>query len=96
MEMVQTFLTGTASGLVQMDELLQKNERENVAELAHKISAPCRHLKAEKLYTLLKLIEQQLTKGSRNEVASESIKQARDEFELIRAGILAQLDTKSN
>jgi len=56
-EMLQTFVSGTEDGIVQMHTAFQEEEYEKMADLAHKICAPCNHLGATKLYELLKQVE---------------------------------------
>jgi signal transduction histidine kinase/DNA-binding response OmpR family regulator len=91
-EMVSMFLDSTESGLTGMAELIKQEDWRNAAEMAHKISAPCKHVKAEKLYLLIKQIEKELTSNSPEKSAAATLLQAGDEFELIRKDILANLD----
>lgn len=56
-EMLETFITTTENGIVQIKEAIGENEWDKVAEHIHRIAAPCRHLEAEHLLKLLKTIE---------------------------------------
>ncbi len=59
-EMVGLFLKNTSEGLDLLSGYIGEEQWEEAADMAHKISSPCRHLKAERLYGLLKEIEQRL------------------------------------
>lgn len=56
-EMLQTFVNGTEQGLIQLNQALKDKDAEKMADIAHKICAPCNHLGATKLYELLKQME---------------------------------------
>jgi HPt (histidine-containing phosphotransfer) domain-containing protein len=56
-DMIGLFIKTTSEGLVAIKRGVKNNSWEYVAYQAHKISAPCRHMEAEKLYHLLKKLE---------------------------------------
>jgi CheY-like chemotaxis protein/HPt (histidine-containing phosphotransfer) domain-containing protein len=56
-DMLQTFISGTEEGMKKIDENLKVENWDSVAEFAHRISAPCRHLSALNLHSQLKEIE---------------------------------------
>ncbi|MBI1288002.1 MAG: response regulator [Flavobacteriales bacterium] len=58
-EMLQTFFDGTKKGLEDIREALTAKERLQVAEHAHRISAPCKHVSAIRLYQELKKLEEE-------------------------------------
>ncbi|XOV69080.1 MAG: ATP-binding protein [Fluviicola sp.] len=58
-EMLETFIRGTKNGLSEMKELLSEQNYQRMGEVAHRISAPCKHLEAKQLYDVLKQIEQE-------------------------------------
>jgi len=87
-EMIQMFLEDTGNALTDIERQIGNKEWHDVAELAHKISAPCRHLKADILYRQLKMMEQQSESEDGRHLLGESLRQARHEFELIREDIL--------
>ncbi|MFA4862440.1 MAG: ATP-binding protein [Bacteroidales bacterium] len=93
-EMVELFLKDTAEGLALLSGHLGKKEWEKAADMAHKISSPCRHLKADRLYGLLKEAEQRLRAPGKPLPVADLIRQAQREFELIRADIEARNDIK--
>lgn len=57
-DMLATFLEGTKKGLQQLEEFVKKEDWYMMGEIAHKISSPCNHIGAEKLYLLVKKLEQ--------------------------------------
>lgn len=90
-EMVRMFLESTDAGLSGIDEMISQRDWPEAAELAHKISAPCRHVKAENLYNFIKKIEKELETEPQDKT-SLTLKLAREEFERIRKDILVNLD----
>jgi signal transduction histidine kinase/DNA-binding response OmpR family regulator len=88
-EMVHMFLESTATGLDEMEELVKQNDLLIAAELSHKISAPCRHVKAEKLYQLIKQIEKELKTDNTGNFALDLLNRAKQEFEMIKRNILS-------
>lgn len=86
-EMLQMFVDNTATGLDLILQHIQKGEWQLAADMAHKISAPCRHLRAEKLYELLKAIQHELEEEKIPATANSLLKQAIKEYERIRDDI---------
>jgi CheY-like chemotaxis protein len=93
-EMVEMFLKNTETGLKEMEGLIAAGAWDEAAELGHKISAPCRHLKAEILYSCLKQIEQHAA-AAEHQLAGSALEQAREEFERIKSDILARSEFKT-
>ncbi len=56
-QMLVTFIESTNKGLDAMDKALVSGELENVADLAHKMLPPCRHIGAKSLYNHLKRLK---------------------------------------
>jgi CheY-like chemotaxis protein len=86
-EMLDLFLEDTSGGLELLDGYLQDKDWAKAADIAHKISSPCRHLKADRLYGLLKEIEQDLRTPGNPLPVADLLSRARKEFELIRNDI---------
>lgn len=91
-EMVDLFLKDTSEGLELLSDCLKNKEWEKAADMAHKISSPCRHLKAERLYGLLKEAEQKLRTPGKPLPVADLISQAKKEFDLIKMDIMARND----
>lgn len=68
-QMLVSFINTTDKLLQEMQEEVRSGHRESIADLAHKILPPCRHLGAMDLYNLLSKIE----KTIRNNDSAESI-----------------------
>ncbi len=56
-EMLETFISGTEEGMETINTAFKVSDLKTMQEIAHKISAPCKHLEATQLYDLLKAIE---------------------------------------
>ncbi|MBP6977806.1 MAG: response regulator [Lentimicrobiaceae bacterium] len=93
-EMVQLFILDTDQGLEEITDCLAQQEWLKAAEIIHKISAPCRHLKAEKLYRLLKEAEALLNDPDKYWMSAEVILQAVEEFERIRSDLESRNEIK--
>ena len=52
LDMLNTFVKGTEEGIEKMEECILKSDWENMAEYAHKISSPCRHIGANQLHLI--------------------------------------------
>jgi HPt (histidine-containing phosphotransfer) domain-containing protein len=59
-DMIQLFIKSTSEGLAAIRRGIKNDSWEYVAHQAHKISAPCKHIKADRLYLLLKNIEEKV------------------------------------
>jgi HPt (histidine-containing phosphotransfer) domain-containing protein len=51
------FIESTERGLLEIKESIENGEYTKAAEIAHKISAPCKHVGAKLLYSYMKSIE---------------------------------------
>ncbi len=56
-EMVELFIRTSKEGISQMETYLQEKDFYAMSQIAHRISSPCKHLGANKMYAQLKLIE---------------------------------------
>ena len=68
-QMLLSFINTTRKGLSEMQEAAGSGNNESVANLAHKLLSPCRHIGAMDLFNLLNEIE----KETRNNVTTESL-----------------------
>jgi signal transduction histidine kinase/DNA-binding response OmpR family regulator len=93
-EMLDLFLEDTSEGLELLARYLEEKDWGKAADMAHKISSPCRHLKAERLYGLLKEIEQDLRNPGNPLPVTDLLSRARKEFELIRNDIMSDKHLK--
>jgi signal transduction histidine kinase/CheY-like chemotaxis protein/HPt (histidine-containing phosphotransfer) domain-containing protein len=90
-EMINVFITTTLEGLQNMDAALEAKDWENLADYAHKIVPPCRHLKANTLLKLLKTIELQIRETGKTEGIETLVAQAKQEAKEIIALLREEL-----
>ncbi len=82
-QMLESFLGSTANGLAELRTALLNEEKERVADIAHKLLPPCRHTGAMKLTELLMNIEKNAN-DSFNAMAVEKMAgEAITEFDII-------------
>ena len=65
MDMLELFIEGTQKGIEEIENGYALGDWERVANYAHKISSPCRHISARNLYHQLKEIET-ITRGTKS------------------------------
>jgi CheY-like chemotaxis protein len=82
-QMLTTFISSTSSGLSEMQLAVSSGNRESVANLAHKMLAPCRHIGAMELYSLLRKIEENISKGNSAGIVEKMTSRAMNEFEIV-------------
>jgi signal transduction histidine kinase/HPt (histidine-containing phosphotransfer) domain-containing protein/FixJ family two-component response regulator len=79
-EMLETFLKSYQDGLKSIDEKVITNEYNFIAEIAHKICSPCRHLGADELWRLTKQLENECKKEGQNNNISKLVEDLKTEF----------------
>ncbi len=73
-DMIQTFITGTSTGVAELIGALEEKNHKQAREIAHKIATPCNHMGAKMLYGILKEIENQVQKtGQVSEISQKII-----------------------
>ena len=90
-DMLQTFLQTTTSGISEMEKLLKEKNYAMVAEHAHKISSPCKHLGASLLYNLLKEIEENCRNNTNLDDVSDLVEKVSTEYKTIKELINKEL-----
>jgi signal transduction histidine kinase/DNA-binding response OmpR family regulator len=91
-QMLVTFNDTTQKGLKEMQESMESDQMENVADIAHKLLPPSRHIGASDLCSLLKKIEEYVHNGTNKELIKEAIAQSAGEFEIISEFIKERID----
>jgi len=90
-QMLVSFIVTTKKGLNDMQEALISGLGEQVADLAHKMLPPCRHICASDLYNFLKKIEESIQNkadtGTVETLTRESIREFEAVSELIEEHI---------
>ena len=94
-QMLITFIESTKNGLNAMDKALATEKLEQVADLAHKMLPPCRHIGAKILYNHLNEIEESVKNNLGIKVLESLIQEARRDFESL-TGILNEEIVKFN
>jgi signal transduction histidine kinase/CheY-like chemotaxis protein/HPt (histidine-containing phosphotransfer) domain-containing protein len=88
-QMLESFTNTTSKGLSEMQEAVLSEKWETVANLAHKLLPPCRHIGAMDLFNLLREIESNsrnnINTGSVEELTGKSLR----EFEIVK-GLLEE------
>lgn len=90
-DMLQTFLQTTTTGISEMEKLLKEKNYAMIAEHAHKISSPCKHLGANLLYNLLKEIEENCRNNTNLDDVSDLIEKVATEYKTIKELINKEL-----
>jgi HPt (histidine-containing phosphotransfer) domain-containing protein len=83
-QMLVSFNNTTEKGLKEMQEAVISGQLESVANLAHKIMSPCRHIGAMYLYDLLSKIEKSIRNNNMTESVEVLTGKSFSEFEIIR------------
>lgn len=82
-QMLVTFIDTTKKGLTAMNNAVASGQWESVADLAHKMLPPCRHLGAKDLCNFLRKIEESIQKGEDFENIKLLTKESIREFETL-------------
>ncbi len=82
-QMIITFINTTQKGLKEMQEAAVSAKWESVADLAHKLLSPCRHIGAADLYNLLSTVEKRIRNNVSGEPVEALIEKSLREFETI-------------
>lgn len=90
-EMVQVFITTTQSGIAGMEDALAQEDGEALADAAHKIVPPCRHLQANTLLKKLKTIELSARQQGNTLDMEPKVEEAKAEAAVIIALLEAEL-----
>jgi signal transduction histidine kinase/DNA-binding response OmpR family regulator/CHASE3 domain sensor protein len=91
-DMLELFLEGTRKGMDEIQQAQALGDWERMANYAHKISSPCRHVGAKQLYTYLKEIEMRGRQMRDLDTISELVEKAADETQKILAEVERELE----
>lgn len=92
LQMLQTFIGSTSAGLDEMKAAMQAGERRRVADIAHKLMPPCRHLGAVNLHNLLREIEKNCTGSGNEDKLEELIDKTAREYNEVSALLNEHID----
>jgi len=82
-QMLVSFNNTTSRGLKEMQEAVSSGEWDSVANLAHKMLPPCRHIGAMELYDLLGKIEKSVSKKTDKKKIESLTKKSLREFDAV-------------
>ena len=82
-EMLDTFEKSTQESIEKINVSLVEKDFESIAEYAHKISAPCKHISANKLYQLIKQIETNCRQKVHLETMDDLVKKMETEAKIV-------------
>jgi signal transduction histidine kinase/FixJ family two-component response regulator/HPt (histidine-containing phosphotransfer) domain-containing protein len=94
-QMLISFIDSTRKGLEEIHEAVNTGQFESVAELAHKLLPPSRHIGASELSNLLRKIEENIKKMEEPRVLAKLSEDAIAEFDSVSVLITEQI-TKIN
>jgi signal transduction histidine kinase/HPt (histidine-containing phosphotransfer) domain-containing protein/CHASE3 domain sensor protein/ActR/RegA family two-component response regulator len=90
-QMLISFIDSTRNGLIEMQEAVNSGKFDPVAELAHKMMPPCRHLGVSDLAILLKKIEESVHNNAESQTLIQLTWEAINEFDTISVLISEQI-----
>ena len=90
-QMLVSFIDSTEKGLNDMQDAAKSGRLESIAELAHKMLPPCRHIGASDLCNLLKKIEETSKKNAETVEIEKLVSELLMEFETIGGLIKEQI-----
>jgi CheY-like chemotaxis protein/HPt (histidine-containing phosphotransfer) domain-containing protein len=82
-QMLASFITTTETGLKELQDAVISKNWDSVADLAHKILSPCRHIGAMDLYNLLSKIEKSIRNDNNTESVESLTGKSLREFEAV-------------
>lgn len=90
-DMLETFVQSTKEGLKIIQIGYSNDDWEMIANEAHKISSPCKHLGAHDLYFMLKRIENITRARKGTKLIKDALKSLQNEVDLVTAEINQEL-----
>ncbi len=88
-QMIESFDTTTANGLSEMKDAVIAEEWEQVADIAHKLLPPCRHIGAIDLFNIIHEIESNIRNNANTGLIEELTGKSLREFEIV-SGLLKE------
>jgi signal transduction histidine kinase/CheY-like chemotaxis protein/HPt (histidine-containing phosphotransfer) domain-containing protein len=91
-QMLNSFIQSTEQGLRGLEDSIKSGDLNAVHEIAHRISSPCRHVGADKLYSNLKMIEEQSKNQENIGILADLSKDSKSEFLKIKKGLQQHIE----
>jgi len=92
-QMLVSFIDSTKKGLDEMQEAVKSGRVDSVADLAHKMLPPCKHIGASDLCNLLRKIEENIKKKVEPQALEKLLEETILEFEVV-SGLIKDQITK--
>lgn len=92
-QMLVSFIDSTKKGLDEMQEAVKSGRVDSVADLAHKMLPPCKHIGASDLCNLLRKIEENIKKKVEPQALEKLLEETIPEFEVV-SGLIKDQITK--
>ncbi len=89
--MLSQFIESTEKGLEEISDSVEKGDVKKAADTAHKISAPCKHVGANALYSCLKAIEKFNGNGDGLSELRKLSVDLKEEFDVLKDKLQAHL-----
>lgn len=92
-QMLVSFIDSTKKGLDEMQEAVKSGRVDSIADLAHKMLPPCKHIGASDLCNLLRKIEENIKKKAEPQALEKLSAETLLEFEIV-SGLIKDQITK--
>ncbi len=84
-EMILLFISSTSRAMDEIQNAINNNDLKGVFENAHKIAASCKQIQAQRLYALVKQLEEEARKGEHMETVILLFRAVHSEMEEVHA-----------
>ncbi len=92
-QMLVSFIDSTKKGLDEMQEAVKSGRVDSIADLAHKMLPPCKHIGASDLYNLLRKFEENIKNNVEPQALEKLSAETLLEFEIV-SGLIKDQITK--
>jgi HPt (histidine-containing phosphotransfer) domain-containing protein len=90
-EMISIFIRTTDEGINDMEKAIEENNLKAIADMAHKIAPPCRHMGATSLLNYLNAIENAIRNSDEKVDIKELVMKAKKEKEILISELKAEI-----
>lgn len=92
-QLLESFIETTEKGISGLEQAVKDNNVQDIYEIAHKISAPCKHVGADFLYSNLKLIENTAKSGEYSEELVRLSDESSHEFTIVKRELQKHMES---
>ncbi len=93
-EMVAIFIRTTDEGITEMESAIKKNDMKLIADMAHKIAPPCRHMGATALLNCLVSIENAIRNSDKSIDIAQLVEKAKKEKDIVISELKTEIIKK--